>query len=53
MCKGQDRSIAVEQVRLLYKSGGKSGIYRADRSGHMSGHPTPSAGHPCGRPFWF
>ena len=31
MCKGQDKSIAVERVRLLHKSGGKSGVYRADQ----------------------
>lgn len=29
MCKGQDKSIAVEQVRLLRKSGGKSGPWQA------------------------
>ena len=30
MCKGEDRSITVEKVRLLYKSGGKSGVYQAE-----------------------
>lgn len=30
MCKGRDKSIAIEKVRLLYKSGGKSGLYQAD-----------------------
>ncbi len=29
MCKSIDRSIRIEDVRLLYKSGGKSGEYRA------------------------
>ena len=29
MCKGQDKSIRIDGVRLLYKSGGKSGVYRA------------------------
>jgi len=30
MCKGQDKSISIGQVKLLYKSGGKSGTYRAE-----------------------
>jgi len=30
MCKGQDKSISIGQVRLLYKSGGKSGTYQVD-----------------------
>jgi cyclic pyranopterin monophosphate synthase len=30
MCKGQDKSIAIGPVRLLFKSGGKSGIYQRD-----------------------
>lgn len=29
MCKGRDKSITIGQARLLYKSGGKSGVYRA------------------------
>ena len=29
MCKGRDKSITIERVRLLFKSGGKSGTYRA------------------------
>lgn len=29
MCKGADKSIRIEQVKLLFKEGGKSGIYRA------------------------
>jgi cyclic pyranopterin phosphate synthase len=28
MCKGADKGIAIEGVRLLFKEGGKSGIYR-------------------------
>jgi cyclic pyranopterin phosphate synthase len=27
MCKGQDKSISIGRVRLLHKSGGKSGTY--------------------------
>jgi cyclic pyranopterin phosphate synthase len=27
MCKGQDKSISIGKVRLLFKSGGKSGTY--------------------------
>jgi cyclic pyranopterin phosphate synthase len=30
MCKGADKSIAIGQISLLYKEGGKSGIYRRD-----------------------
>ncbi len=30
MCKGRDKGISIGQVRLLFKSGGKSGTYRAD-----------------------
>lgn len=29
MCKSIDRSMKIENVRLLYKSGGKSGEYKA------------------------
>jgi cyclic pyranopterin phosphate synthase len=29
MCKGSDKSISVQQVRLLFKSGGKSGVFQA------------------------
>lgn len=28
MCKGSDKSIAIENVWLLYKEGGKSGVYK-------------------------
>lgn len=28
MCKGTDRSIAVAEISLRYKDGGKSGVYR-------------------------
>jgi cyclic pyranopterin phosphate synthase len=27
MCKGSDKSIAIEGIRLVYKEGGKSGLY--------------------------
>jgi GTP cyclohydrolase subunit MoaC len=30
MCKGVDRSMAIEEIRLLRKSGGKSGDYVAN-----------------------
>lgn len=30
MCKGADKSIRIEQVKLLFKEGGKSGTYRAE-----------------------
>lgn len=32
MCKGLDKSIHIEQVRLLHKEGGKSGTYRVEES---------------------
>jgi cyclic pyranopterin phosphate synthase len=28
MCKGSDKSISIGDIRLLYKEGGKSGVYR-------------------------
>lgn len=30
MCKGTDKSISISAVRLLYKEGGKSGLYRRE-----------------------
>ena len=30
MCKGSDKSIAIGEICLLYKEGGKSGIYRKE-----------------------
>ncbi|HEX9023224.1 MAG TPA: cyclic pyranopterin monophosphate synthase MoaC [Geobacteraceae bacterium] len=30
MCKGSDKSIAIGEIRLLYKEGGKSGMYRRE-----------------------
>ena len=30
MCKGSDKSIAIGDIRLLYKEGGKSGVYRRE-----------------------
>ena len=30
MCKGRDKAITIGPVRLLYKSGGKSGTFRAE-----------------------
>ena len=32
MCKAIDRGMAVEEIRLLEKSGGKSGVYRYEGS---------------------
>lgn len=28
MCKGNDKSITIGEIRLLFKEGGKSGVYR-------------------------
>jgi cyclic pyranopterin phosphate synthase len=28
MCKGTDKSIIIGEIALLYKEGGKSGVYR-------------------------
>ena len=30
MCKGCDKSISIGEIRLLYKEGGKSGVYRRE-----------------------
>ena len=30
MCKGSDKSISIGSIRLLYKEGGKSGVYRLE-----------------------
>ena len=30
MCKGSDKSISIGEIRLLYKEGGKSGVYRRE-----------------------
>ena len=30
MCKGSDKSITIGTIRLLYKEGGKSGVYRRE-----------------------
>lgn len=30
MCKGADKSISIQEICLLYKEGGKSGIYRRE-----------------------
>lgn len=32
MCKGSDKSITIGEICLLFKEGGKSGIYRKDES---------------------
>ena len=28
MCKGSDKSITIGEIKLLFKEGGKSGVYR-------------------------
>ena len=39
MCKGVDRAIAIGEVSLLFKEGGKSGVYRREvRSDALSCH---------------
>ena len=30
MCKGSDKSISIGEIRLLYKEGGKSGVFRRE-----------------------
>jgi cyclic pyranopterin phosphate synthase len=30
MCKGSDKSVTIGNIRLLYKEGGKSGVYRRE-----------------------
>ncbi|HOI18168.1 MAG TPA: cyclic pyranopterin monophosphate synthase MoaC, partial [Geobacteraceae bacterium] len=30
MCKGADKSIRIGEVKLLFKEGGKSGVYRRE-----------------------
>ena len=32
MCKGSDKSIKIGEIVLLYKEGGKSGVYRREES---------------------
>ena len=32
MCKGSDKSISIGGIRLLFKEGGKSGIYRREET---------------------
>ncbi|QOX78083.1 cyclic pyranopterin monophosphate synthase MoaC [Trichlorobacter lovleyi] len=32
MCKGTDKSISIANIRLLYKEGGKSGLYRREEA---------------------
>lgn len=32
MCKGSDKGITISDIRLLYKEGGKSGIYRHEEA---------------------
>ncbi len=39
MCKAVDRAMEIDQVRLLRKSGGKSGDYQREDAGAGSGQP--------------
>ncbi len=32
MCKGSDKSITIGEITLLYKEGGKSGVYRREEA---------------------
>jgi cyclic pyranopterin phosphate synthase len=32
MCKGSDKGIAIREIVLLYKEGGKSGVYKREVS---------------------
>lgn len=32
MCKGTDKSITIGEIKLLYKEGGKSGVYRREEA---------------------
>lgn len=32
MCKGSDKSISIGDIKLLYKEGGKSGVYRREEA---------------------
>lgn len=32
MCKGSDKSISIGEIKLLYKEGGKSGVYRREEA---------------------
>jgi cyclic pyranopterin phosphate synthase len=40
MCKAADRGMRIEAVRLVHKSGGKSGTYDADSAGETRRDPT-------------
>lgn len=39
MCKAVDRAMVIDQVRLLHKSGGKSGNYQREDEGAGSSQP--------------
>ena len=36
MCKGKDKSITIGGISLLYKEGGKSGVYKRSGTGTTS-----------------
>ncbi len=50
MAKALDRGMRIENVRLLEKSGGKSGVYRAEENQHVSTSTDPAASAPRHRP---
>jgi cyclic pyranopterin phosphate synthase len=37
MCKGSDKSITIGEIKLLFKEGGKSGVYRSGASIQCAG----------------
>ena len=39
MCKGLDKRITIGPTRLLYKSGGKSGVFRCEADGGAAAAP--------------
>lgn len=50
MCKAADKGIVIEDVRLLYKAGGKSGVWRAPdavSAGAVTAEPEPAAAAPA------
>lgn len=55
MCKGVDKGIIVESVRLVYKSGGKSGTWRCDEAQDLPPRPIgdPALPHGDGSPTAF
>jgi cyclic pyranopterin phosphate synthase len=40
MCKAVDRGMRMEGIRLLYKQGGKSGLWRAEQASPVKSKKT-------------